>query len=202
MSNYQVLFNGVVAEGDDRSLVERELAGVLGIPAEKAKRLFNGRTVVLASQLSRDEALDMQSRLEGVGAISRIKDLSPKTDMPLDYEADRQEGTLRDLTAAHIDCPRCGHMQLDSTHCARCGVDLEALFRKRRKEELLMEKKLRDHRAAQQKQAEEAARSAVEGGNEGAAIVAEREPARGPGKAGTNTSAKGGFFSRLFKRSA
>lgn len=197
MSNYQVLFNGVVAEGDDASLVERELAGVLGIDASKAKRLFNGRTVVLASQLSRDEAMDMQVRLEKVGAISRIKDLSPKTEQPLDYESDRKDGTLRDLTAAHIDCPRCGHMQLDSTHCARCGVDLEALFRKRRKDELLMEKKLRDHRAAQQKQAEQAAGAGLEGSNDGAPIVPDHD-ARGPAQA----QAKGGFFSRLFSRSA
>lgn len=193
MSNYQVLFNGVVADGADAGSVERELAGVLGIDASKAKRLFNGRTVVLASQLSRDEAVDMQARLEKVGAISRIKDLTPKTQQPLDYESDRNDGTLRDLTAAHIDCPRCGHMQLDSTHCARCGVDLEALFRKRRKDELLMEKKLRDHRAAQQKQAEQAASAGVEAGNS----VVDSGP-RGPGQA----KAKSGFFSRLFGRSA
>lgn len=192
MSNYQVLFNGVITEGEEAALVQRELAGVLGIDAAKAKRLFNGRTVVLASQLSRDEAFDLQARLERIGAISRIKDLTPKTAQPVDYESDRNEGTLRDLTAAHIDCPRCGHMQLDSTHCARCGVDLEALFRKRRKEELLMEKKLRDHRAAQQKQAALAGQSVSD--DDPVQSSAGRGPARAP--------AKGGFFARLFKGSA
>jgi len=195
MSNYQVLFNGVVAEGDDVKRVERELAGALGIEPAKAQRLFNGRTVVLASQLSREEALDLQSRLANIGAVSRIKDLTPKSSAPVDYETDRNDGTLRDLTAAHIDCPRCGHMQLESTHCVRCGVDLEALFRQRRKEELLMEKKLRDHRAAQQKRAAKAADAPDSLGH---SIVAGSEGARGPGK----RASKSGFLSRLFKRSA
>ena len=191
MSNYQVLFNGVVVEGRDVEGVERAVAGELGIDHAKAKRLFNGRTVVLASQLSRDEALDLQARLDRVGAVARIKDLTPRPETPPDYAPERSDQTLRDLTAAHIDCPRCGHMQLDATHCARCGVDLEALFRKRRKEELLMEKKLRDHRAAQARQREDAAPAET-----GTPIVADADNA--PRRA----NAKVGLFSRLFKRSA
>ena len=197
MSDYQVLFNGVVAEGDVASEVERKLAGLLGIDSAKAKRLFNGRTVVLASQLSRAEALDMQGRLEQIGAITRIKDLAPKISQPFDYERERNDGTLRDLTAAHIDCPRCGHMQLDATHCARCGVDLAALFRTRRKQELMMEKKLRNHRAAQKKQLELAAEAASHDRKEGVSAGPGRGATRGPAKSG----AKGGFFSRLFKGS-
>ncbi len=196
MSNYQVLFNGVTVEGRSVDGVERAVAGELGIPHTKAKRLFNGRTVVLASQLSQDEALALQARLEKVGAIARIKDLTPKLDLPLDYERTKSDATLRDLTAAHVDCPRCGHMQLESIHCARCGVDIEAVFRKRRKEELLMEKQLRDHRAAQQRRV---AQREVEPGfeshpaNAGAdeALDGDRENAE-----------KGGFLSRFFKRSA
>lgn len=193
MSNYQVLFNGVTVEGRNGEGVERAVAGELGIAHAKAKRLFNGRTVVLASQLSRDEALALQARLEKVGAVSRIKDMSPKAELPLDYERTKSDATLRDLTAAHVDCPRCGHMQLESSHCARCGVDIEALFRKRRKEELMMEKQLRDHRAAQQRrlaaQASEVAYDPESG-------------VSGQGDDGQATEDKSGFFTRLFKRSA
>ena len=38
-------------------------------------------------------------------------------------------------------------MQLDASHCARCGVDLEAAFRQKRKEDLMIEKKIRALRA-------------------------------------------------------
>lgn len=196
MSNYQVLFNGVTAEGRNVEGVEKALAGELGIEHSKAQRLFNGRTVVLASQLSRDEALDLQRRLETIGAVARIKDMTPKAELPPDYERERSGSgaTLRDLTAAHVDCPRCGHMQLETSHCARCGVDIEALFRKRRKEDLLMEKQLRDHRAAQEKQAQEQVQQAAE----------EALAAAGPIAADPldHFEEKGGFFSRLFKRSA
>ena len=196
MSNYQVLFNGVTVEGRDVEGVERAVAGELGIPHSKAKRLFNGRTVVLASQLSREEALDLETRLERAGAVARIKDLSPRDELPPDYERNKSDGTLRDLTAAHVDCPRCGHMQLESTHCAKCGVDIEALFRKRRKEDILMEKKLRDHRAAVAKNADKqvAAQSGADG--EGSDLAASGAEANRSG------TAKAGLFARLFKRSA
>lgn len=193
MSNYQVLFNGVTVEGRNVDGVERAVAGELGIEHTKAKRLFNGRTVVLASQLSRDEALALQARLEKVGAVSRIKDMSPKAELPLDYERTKSDATLRDLTAAHVDCPRCGHMQLESSHCARCGVDIEALFRKRRKEELMMEKQLRDHRAAQKRRLAGQATDAPQGAEAEFSHVADD---------GQADDHKGGFFTRLFKRSA
>ena len=196
MSNYQVLFNGVTVEDRDVEGVERAVAGELGIPHSKAKRLFNGRTVVLASQLSRDEALDLQARLERVGAVARIKDLSLRDEVPLDYERNKSDGTLRDLTAAHVDCPRCGHMQLESTHCAKCGVDIEALFRKRRKEDLLMEKKLRDHRAAVAKNADKQVAAQRGADGEGSDLAASGAEAKRSG------TAKAGLFARLFKRSA
>ena len=203
MSNYQVLFNGVTLDGDDPTSVERverALAGELGIDHSKAKRLFSGRTVVLASQLSREEALDLQARLEQVGAVARIKDMSPKAELPPDYEREREAGafdaTLRDLTAAHVECPRCGHMQLESSHCTRCGVDIEALFRKRRKEDLLMEKQLRDHRQS-------VADKALAGAVADHAVDAHGEPVANDQAGDTSAPIQrenGGFFSRLFGR--
>lgn len=196
MSKYQVLFNGVTTQDSNVARVEQAVARELGIDRGKAKRLFNGRTVVLASQLSRDEALDLQLRLEGVGAISRIKDLTPKKPAPHGYEQERadSDSTLGDLTAAHVDCARCGHMQLEASHCANCGVDLEALFRKRRKADLLMAKQLRDHRSVQDQQAQAQAKQAA-----GDALAAAGPIAADPGD---RHEEKVGLFSRLFKRSA
>jgi len=202
MSDYQVLFNGVVVEGDDVAVVERKLALALDVEPARAKRLFNGRTVVLASALTRDQAIELQNKLQSVGAITRIKDLAPKSSLSdhSDSPANDAEGSmLRDLTAAHIECPRCGHMQLDAQHCSRCGVDIEVLFRKRRKQELLMEKKLRDHRAAQQKRLEQAA-----GDEDSHDFETGQDGAHGPRRTGPSLKkeTREGFFSRLFRRSA
>ena len=152
MANYQVLFNGDIAETASVEAVRDNLARELGLDERKAKQLFSGRTVVIRSQLEHEQAQAWADKLASFGAICRIKDLTPKADAAayaIDMKGDRNssEQTLRDITAAHTECPRCGHMQLDSSHCARCGVDLEAAFKQQRKEDLLIEKKIRELRA-------------------------------------------------------
>ncbi len=151
MANYQVLFNGEVAQSASIEAVRDNLARELGLDDRKAKQLFSGRTVVIRSQLDQEQAHAWADKLATLGAICRVKDLTPtpeRATFQVDKKADRNsaEQTLRDITAAHLECPRCGHMQLDSSHCARCGVDLEAAFRQKSKEDLLIEKKIRELR--------------------------------------------------------
>lgn len=157
MANYQILFNGETLETANTERVRDNLARELGLDERKAKQLFSGRTVVIRSQLEQHEAQAWQERFAELGAICRIKNIAPQ-DRSLGIRdgmqrQDMADRTLRDITAAHCECPRCGHMQLDASHCARCGVDLEAAFRQKRKEDLMIEKKLRELR---QQRSEEA----------------------------------------------
>ena len=151
MANYQVLFNGEITAGADEAQVRANLADALGLNEQKIKQLFSGRTVVIRSQLSESDAQAWASRLSQLGAVCRIKDLSarkPSDDFLADkHNREAHERTLRDITAAHIECPRCGHMQLDASNCARCGVDLEVAMRDRQKEDQLIEKKIREMRS-------------------------------------------------------
>lgn len=153
MSDYQVLFSGDVAPGSNVEQVRVRLGRELGIDERKARALFSGRTVVIRSQLSQAEAEALQGRLADLGAVCRIKSLSaPRSNAAqIDKDALRMEGhhdqTLKDITAAHVECPRCGHLQLESSHCARCGIDMAAAFAQKRKEDLLIEKKIRELRA-------------------------------------------------------
>ena len=149
MNHYQVLFSGELAEGTQEGTVQDNLSRELGIDERKAGQLFSGRTVVISSQLSRDDAQTMQARFAELGALCRIKDLTPKLEEnKLDYRIDRSDRdgdqTLRDITAAHLECPRCGHLQLEASHCARCGIDIAALISAQRKEDLIIEKKIRE----------------------------------------------------------
>ncbi len=150
MNHYQVLFSGEVAEGANEAAVRDNLARELGIDQRKVGMLFSGRTVVIRSQLSREEAQALQDRFADLGALARIKDLTPRMEPKLDYRVDRDERrgdhTLRDITAAHVECPRCGHLQLEASHCARCGIDITAALNAKRKEDLLIEKKIRELR--------------------------------------------------------
>lgn len=147
MANYQVLFSGEVADSANMEVVRENLARELGLDARKARQLFSGRTVVIRSQLEQKEAQEWQERFASMGAICRIKNLAP-SEQPLGIRDGVEskgeiDQTLRDITAAHLECPRCGHLQLDASHCARCGVDLEASFRQKRKEDLMIEKKIK-----------------------------------------------------------
>ncbi len=148
MNHYQVLFSGELAEGARQNTVRDNLSRELGIDERKAGMLFSGRTVVIRSQLSQEDALALQARFADLGALARIKDLTPKYEKKLDYRIDRGERggdhTLRDITAAHVECPRCGHLQLEASHCARCGIDIAAAIKAQRKEDLIIEKKIRE----------------------------------------------------------
>lgn len=150
MNHYQVLFSGEVAEGAREATVRDNLSRELGIDERKIGQLFSGRTVVIRSQLSQQDALAMQARFADLGALARIKDLTPKSDQKIDYRIDRAERggdhTLRDITAAHVECPRCGHLQLEASHCARCGIDIGAAIKAQRKEDLIIEKRIRELR--------------------------------------------------------
>lgn len=148
MNHYQVLFSGELAEGAREETVRDNLSRELGIDQRKAGQLFSGRTVVIRSQMSQADALALQARFADLGALVRIKDLTPKIEKKLDYRIDREERggdhTLRDITAAHVECPRCGHLQLEASHCARCGIDIGAAIKAQRKEDLIIEKKIRE----------------------------------------------------------
>ena len=160
MNLYQVLFSGEVAEGAQEAKVRNNLSRELGIDERKIGQLFSGRTVVIRSQLSQEDALAMQAKFADLGALVRIKDLTPKTETKIDYRVDRAERggdhTLRDITAAHVECPRCGHLQLEASHCARCGIDIGAAIKAQRKEDLIIEKKIRELRHGGQPTPEDA----------------------------------------------
>ena len=150
MGQFQVLFSGEVVEGANEAVVRQNLARELAIDERKLNQMFSGRTVVLRSRLDRDQAEAMQAKLADLGALIRIKDTEPvekATFVAQDKPMGPVEHTLKDLTAAHVTCPRCGHMQLDSEFCARCGVDIAEAQKQQRKEDLMIEKKIRDLRA-------------------------------------------------------
>ena len=142
MGRFQVLFSGDVAEGAAESAVRQNLVRRLGLDERKVSQLFSGRTVVIRSDLTRDAADELQAELAGLGAIARIKDISPdeKAKFKIDKHVDQ---TLKDITAAHHECPRCGHLQLESEFCARCGIDIATAAKQKRKEDLLIEKKIK-----------------------------------------------------------
>jgi len=167
MGQFQVLFSGEIVEGATVAVVRRNLARALTVDDRKLEQLFSGRTVVLRSQLDQHEAEALQARMSDLGAVMRIKDTTPQEKASLFFDSDDKDNevadyTLHDLTAAHITCPRCGHLQLDAEFCARCGIDIRATLKQQRKQDLLIEKKIRELRAKQTPAAPKRGTTAVE----------------------------------------
>jgi len=141
-----VLFSGQVSDGATEAAVRTNLARKLAIDDRKARHLFTGRTVVLKSDLTRGAAEVLQRELAELGAVVRIKNLSTDERATFKVDERRRDRTLKDITAAHVECPRCGHLQLEAEHCARCGVEIAAALKQKQKEDLLIEKKIRELR--------------------------------------------------------
>lgn len=146
---FQVLFSGDMVEGTAEESVRRNLARHLGTDERKTAQLFSGRTVVLRSGMTRVDAEAFQAALANLGAVVRIKDLALDDRAKFKIDGKRPDATLKDITAAHAECPRCGHLQLEAEFCARCGVDIAMARKQKRKEDLLIEKKIRALRSQQ-----------------------------------------------------
>jgi hypothetical protein len=156
MGTFQVLFSGDLAKGAEQAAVQAALAAELRIDERKARQLFQGRTVVIRNQLEERAALALQQRLFDLGAVCRVKDVGqlPKARLgsQIDRDAVRMEQnkrdrTMRDITAAFVECPRCAHLQLETAHCARCGVDMAVAAADKRREDQLIEQQIRALRA-------------------------------------------------------
>ena len=149
MGHHQVLFSGEIIEGAQGAQVRVNLSHRFGLDDRKVGQLFSGRTVVIESGLDSGPAFALQKELNDLGAVTRVKDLTPEERVDLqvdarDYKGDRPQAdyTLNDITAAHIECPRCGHMQLDSQMCARCGIDITAASTQKRREDRAIGRKI------------------------------------------------------------
>jgi ribosomal protein L37E len=165
MGHFQVLFSGELVAGADAGAVRQRLAARLGLDERKLHQLFSGRTVVLRSELEEHSALEFQAELEALGARARIKDRTPVAPKAFTeyarFEEPGRDTTLKDITAAHFECPRCGFLQLEAEHCARCGVNIAQAMRERRKEDLQIERRIRELR-------EQKVRTAVQHGRRAA----------------------------------
>lgn len=144
MGHFQVLFSGQVVEGANEATVRHNLARRLALDEHKVAQLFSGRTVVIRSELTRDAADELQKELAALGAVARIKDVAPDDKAKFKIDRKPSDQTLNDITAAHVECPRCGHLQLESEFCARCGVHMATAQKDKRKEDLLIQKKIRE----------------------------------------------------------
>ena len=137
---YSVTFEGDVGEGRDPEAVKKELSSLGILSPADIEQILSGKSVVLQSGLTHDQALRYQAALEAAGATSRVIPSSEETSSATDarmgaaIEAPGQStlGAVSsdDLTLApapkeleiRMTCPKCGLDQVEANECAACGV--------------------------------------------------------------------------------
>lgn len=163
--HYEVVFSGEIYAAVDPVKVRSDMARIFRQPAEKVRRLFDGRTWVLKDGLDQATAERYQVELAKIGVISEVRDKAPKyeADKATDPNSKSQNFTLEKVAITKMKCPDCGYEQLEADYCARCGVSIavaEAKAKVRAKEDEVIQQRiqqLRDRRERVEQTVPEAA---------------------------------------------
>lgn len=128
--NYRVILTGELKPGFSREAALGAMSQVFQTSVDSLRAVFEGGEHPVNQDMSADQALDLQSRLDGIGVVSRIEkraaqhiDLTLRTHAPPVQVKAEQGGDLPGRNAAgRMHCPACGHEQLVSNRCSACGI--------------------------------------------------------------------------------
>ena len=88
MENYNIVFEGNVADGYGVEEVKKNLAALYKVDVERIDRLFSKPVVVLKSKLDRDSAMKYQKAFLKAGAMCKVKRSGmPKNTSPVEEAA-------------------------------------------------------------------------------------------------------------------
>lgn len=120
---YRVVLTGQLLSGFRREQVMAALAREFETSAANLLDISEGREHPIAELLGADEAADLQSRLQGMGAASRVERVSPENRAAVTSAAMLHLPSRDDpVEAGLMHCPACGHAQLVAKSCDECGV--------------------------------------------------------------------------------
>ncbi len=154
---YDLIFEGKVAEGQNRSAVAKNLMNLLKTDQDGVKRLFSGEPAVIKKGMDRETAMKYKQAVNKAGALCRIEETGvppaplPQRDMekkPVPAQksvaADKaikqksvpdkaagQEEAKEDESADRpemILCPHCNYRQKTSAKCIMCGKPITEII--------------------------------------------------------------------------
>lgn len=155
--DYEVVFQGETFPGANVGAVKAALGRLFDQAPAAIEHLFAAGEVVIKNDLSREAAERYQAEMSRCGAVARIRRMpgrDPTREIPSIGKASfrgplSQELSLADVKAALMECPRCGHRQLEGDYCTQCNVDIKAFRleeRRRAKEDRIIEARIRELR--------------------------------------------------------
>ena len=70
---YMLVFDGVIAEGQDEENVKRKLADLFNADLEQIEHLMCGNKKIIKSNLDRDTAMELKAAFESTGAVCEVE---------------------------------------------------------------------------------------------------------------------------------
>jgi uncharacterized protein YbjQ (UPF0145 family) len=129
---YNLVFEGQIAEGAAPDKVKRNLASLLKRKPEEIQHLFTGDPVVIKRNMAPEKAKKYKSAFEKAGGVCRLE--AAAGEKPAELAAKKspppapEEGEAKPPPAAPeemVACPKCNYRQKPSRSCIMCGMSFE-----------------------------------------------------------------------------
>ncbi|MCQ4296258.1 DUF805 domain-containing protein [Pseudomonas stutzeri] len=125
-AHFKIVFSGELMPDVPLETVKSNLAMLFKTDASKVERLFNGQAAVIKSKLSGEEADKYLGALRRAGAKAHKEHERAAPVLSLvQTDEERMSTQIDDPAADSMSCPKCGHVQRQSSECSACGIIIE-----------------------------------------------------------------------------
>ncbi|MFP4030180.1 MAG: heavy metal-binding domain-containing protein [Desulfococcaceae bacterium] len=129
---YNLVFEGKIAEGASPDKVKRNLAALLKRAPGEIRHLFTGDPVVIKRNMSPEKAKKYKAAFEKAGGVCRLEAVGEEK--PAELAAKKSPPPAPSETDAKptpaapeemVACPKCNYRQKPSRSCIMCGMSFE-----------------------------------------------------------------------------
>lgn len=125
-AHFKIVFNGELMPDVSLETVKSNLATLFKTDASKVDRLFNGQAAVIKSKLSAEEADRYLGALHRAGAKAYREQerVAPVLSL-VETDEERSSAQSANPAVSTMTCPKCRHVQCQSSECSACGIIIE-----------------------------------------------------------------------------
>lgn len=125
-AQFRIVFNGELMPDMPLEAVKTNLAALFKTDLGKVERLFSGEAAIIKSKLSSNEADKYLGALHRAGAraYKEPERIAPSLSL-VQTEEELAAARVHEPSAAPMTCPKCGHVQSQSSECGACGIIID-----------------------------------------------------------------------------